>query len=942
MIAKIIAWGEDRDEALARLRRALADTMVVVDGGTTNQGFLLELLDRPEVRTGEVDTTWLDRLHLDGEIVPMRHADVALLQAAIVLAEAATAADRARFYALARRGRPQADADLVRTVELRHRGQTYRLAVGADRARPLPRDRRRRARSRSTVHRVGPHERRLEVGGRAHRTLTSVQDADLRRRGRRRAAPDRARRRRARAQPRARPSWSRSRSPSATRSHAGDVVAVVEAMKMESSLTAPFDGRVRQVLVGANVQVPAQAPLVQIEPLDGGAPPASGDRVAFASPTPSAAEGCLEQLRRLEWLVLGYDVGAGEVERIMADLHGACADPATKDSALAGEHRLLRMFADVRALSRPRHDEADPETPWLRSPQEHLNTWLRSLDAEAEGLPDRLHRAAARSARPLRDRRPRPHAGARGGLLPPATSPRSARATARAAVRGDPRPSPRAGRAARRAPRRRLPRGARPPGGGQRRPRSRRRRPRPRGALPLLRRAGHRRRHATASTPRWRQHVAALAADPARPDRDERIAALVACPRPLAALLTARMRAAEPALQRLLARGDGAPLLPRARARGLRARAHRRPRPAAGAVPVRGPAPPPGGGLRRPRRRRRGGGAPSRATPPRCPPTTWPCSTSTPSTPAAAPTRDELAASLREALAGTPLPAGPAPDRRRRRAARARARDVGHRHVHLPPQPEGLVEDEVLRGLHPMMAHRLAAVAPARTSPSSGCPRPRTSTSSTASRTPTRRTSGCSRSPRCATSPRSATRTGGSSRCPSSSACSSRRSRPSARFQAAARPASACSGTASCSTSGRRSSSPPRRSTSSCSAWRRSASASGSSTCSSAAACASPTARCATACCASSPSSARASSSRSATRRPSRCSRSTRARGGSSPRAGAASCTRPRSSGCSRPRAATAGHPAGDVRRARPRRRRRARPRRPPAGDQRGEHRRRH
>ena len=64
----------------------------------------------------------------------MRHADVALLQAAIELAEAETAADRARFYAFARRGRPQADADLARTVDLRHRGQAYRLRRRADRA----------------------------------------------------------------------------------------------------------------------------------------------------------------------------------------------------------------------------------------------------------------------------------------------------------------------------------------------------------------------------------------------------------------------------------------------------------------------------------------------------------------------------------------------------------------------------------------------------------------------------------------------------------------------------------------------------------------------------------------------------------------------------------------------------------------------------------------
>ena len=46
------------------------------------------------------------------------------------------------------------------------------------------------------------------------------------------------------------------------------------------------------------------------------------------------------------------------------------------------------MFADVRALSRPRHDEADAETQWLRSPQEHLHAWLGSLEPEKAGLPE--------------------------------------------------------------------------------------------------------------------------------------------------------------------------------------------------------------------------------------------------------------------------------------------------------------------------------------------------------------------------------------------------------------------------------------------------------------------------------------------------------------------------------------------------------------------------
>ena len=62
MIAKIVAWGSDRSEALARLRRALLDTTIVVEGGTTNRCFLLTLLNRPEVRGGHFDNHWLDRL----------------------------------------------------------------------------------------------------------------------------------------------------------------------------------------------------------------------------------------------------------------------------------------------------------------------------------------------------------------------------------------------------------------------------------------------------------------------------------------------------------------------------------------------------------------------------------------------------------------------------------------------------------------------------------------------------------------------------------------------------------------------------------------------------------------------------------------------------------------------------------------------------------------
>src|SRR6185312_5235398 len=58
MIAKIIAYGRTRDEALARLRRAMTSTTVVIEGGACNKSFVLDLLAQPEVTSG--DPSWAD------------------------------------------------------------------------------------------------------------------------------------------------------------------------------------------------------------------------------------------------------------------------------------------------------------------------------------------------------------------------------------------------------------------------------------------------------------------------------------------------------------------------------------------------------------------------------------------------------------------------------------------------------------------------------------------------------------------------------------------------------------------------------------------------------------------------------------------------------------------------------------------------------------------
>jgi len=58
MLGKLISWGKDRAEAIARLRRALVEHSVT--GIKTNSALLLGILGDPEFLRGEISTRWLD------------------------------------------------------------------------------------------------------------------------------------------------------------------------------------------------------------------------------------------------------------------------------------------------------------------------------------------------------------------------------------------------------------------------------------------------------------------------------------------------------------------------------------------------------------------------------------------------------------------------------------------------------------------------------------------------------------------------------------------------------------------------------------------------------------------------------------------------------------------------------------------------------------------
>jgi acetyl-CoA carboxylase biotin carboxylase subunit len=116
MLAKLIAFGRDRSEAMRRLGRALRELRI--EGIRTNIPLFEALLADDDFLAGRFDIHWLDRRLAAGELLPPERgagADVPILAAAIAHHDRAqrTAgvpegpSHRARWRAAARRGAPR-------------------------------------------------------------------------------------------------------------------------------------------------------------------------------------------------------------------------------------------------------------------------------------------------------------------------------------------------------------------------------------------------------------------------------------------------------------------------------------------------------------------------------------------------------------------------------------------------------------------------------------------------------------------------------------------------------------------------------------------------------------------------------------------------------------------------------------------------------------------
>jgi acetyl/propionyl-CoA carboxylase alpha subunit/acetyl-CoA carboxylase carboxyltransferase component len=398
MIAKIIAHGRSRDEALARLRRALLESNVVIRGGSSNKGFLLGLVDHPDVISSNNDVGWVDRLVAEGKHLPREGAELALLQAAIETYDAELDAERAQFYAAAARGRPEVDDEVGRAIELTYASNTYELRVfrlSGTRYRIDVEGQRLEV----EVHRFEGAERRLIVGGRQHRVqavdqgLNVLIEVD--------GVPHRISRDQG--------AVIRAPSPSVVvnvlvnegqQVEVGEPLIILEAMKMEMVISAKYSGTVREIMVINNVQLGVGAPMLLVEPTTGKGEALQAARLDFSElevPPDIVWSSSDRNLTELKRLMLGYDadvtalVGDGEGESIAPD------DPAT----VAFEDDILNIFVDLCALFRRQSgDEDDAADFGKHTTEEYLFTFLRNLVVRREAdLPplfvDKLRRAVA-------------------------------------------------------------------------------------------------------------------------------------------------------------------------------------------------------------------------------------------------------------------------------------------------------------------------------------------------------------------------------------------------------------------------------------------------------------------------------------------------------------------------------------------------------------------
>ncbi len=411
LIAKVIATGNTREEARARLVSALRDFDLVIEGGATNKSYLLELLESEDYRRGGNDTLWLDRWNKARP--PVRDLGTeAFVLAAVVLYQKNREASRLNFFAdTGSVTHDKIPRSTGQELELVWGGRPHRVhvyAIGSWRYRIHHEGRIVTAQ----LNASGEGAARLVLGERDLRVLWDLTETNIRVDiegrvhvfGRQTAGQVRA----------AAPSLVVSLLVKVgEKVQAGQPIGVLEAMKMEIGFDAPVGGTVTEIRAPKGQQVAAGDVILVIDPgQDGGVGsegatlclPEEMDPLAvlfepsaewLGKPDLAAAARAGEQERRaamqrvsdeIRRIVLGYDVFPKRLEKLIEFLEAPIPEdvPAGYLRQLADVRHQLGSFADVERLFNRMPGELGMSNAAL------MSLYLRRMKVAGAGMDERF------------------------------------------------------------------------------------------------------------------------------------------------------------------------------------------------------------------------------------------------------------------------------------------------------------------------------------------------------------------------------------------------------------------------------------------------------------------------------------------------------------------------------------------------------------------------
>jgi acetyl/propionyl-CoA carboxylase alpha subunit/acetyl-CoA carboxylase carboxyltransferase component len=409
MIAKIIASAPERPLALARLERALKELQLKIEGGTSNRAFVRDLLGLSAIKKGGVHTRFVEELvQSRTQLIDRQHWEIAVLAAGIEQYRLAYQVELSNFQQqLSSGGYPRNIAvSQPQKISLSALGQGLTLLISA----------------------VAAHSYHLQVNGRviAVEYIFRSEDALLEYKRRRYNIQTVRRGDTLQVEVNGVPytielesgGVVRAPSPALVLSvqtkegrevERGEVLVVLEAMKMEMIVSAPEAGVVQEILIRTGEQVAAGQPLLRMEPLpppDGapaarkpGAEETSEGPELFQNIEADSPEETFERLRR-EYLavLLGYDPSRSS-GTILEELLAASSEDAGQREELSGLlFTGIEIFTAVESLFSSPPVEAEQLTR-PATYQELLSHYFRRQIDRGKGLPERFLRSLRQALR---------------------------------------------------------------------------------------------------------------------------------------------------------------------------------------------------------------------------------------------------------------------------------------------------------------------------------------------------------------------------------------------------------------------------------------------------------------------------------------------------------------------------------------------------------------